>query len=211
MLSPDHFRRAKIEVRWAAWQETSSHQTMTYHSDKAHCALTSRVGKSVGSGAYRRTCLQLQFRQVFFRDRQRTVEESEVDGHGLRAHTPVEYHKQSPEKSGRIRGKMSSGLRAKKDGTNVFCSCREASDANYFQLRCDQEDRSPSLEYLHDTIDSLPSKYQNSDFLAMRDMKPFVGKRHQRPLSGARREGPRPVHDEPRNDKRHKINEFRQH
>ena len=23
----------------------------------------------------------------------------------------------------------------KKDGTNVFCSCREASDATYFQLR----------------------------------------------------------------------------
>jgi hypothetical protein len=61
------------------------------------------------------------------------------------------------------------GAWAKKDGTNVFCSCREASDANYFQLRCDQEDRSPSLEYLHDTIDWLRSKYKISDFLIMRD------------------------------------------
>jgi hypothetical protein len=24
---------------------------------------------------------------------------------------------------------------SKKDGTNVFCSCREASDATYFQVR----------------------------------------------------------------------------
>jgi len=66
----------------------------------------------------------------------------------------------------------------KKDGTNVFCSCREASDANYFQLWCDHEDRSPSLEYLHDTIDSLRSKYKNSDFLAMRDSKPLVKLEH---------------------------------
>jgi hypothetical protein len=57
---------------------------------------------------------------------------------------------------------------AKKDGTNGFCSCREASDANYFQLWCDQ-DRSPSLEYIHDTIDWFRSKYKNSDFLAIRD------------------------------------------
>jgi len=90
----------------------------------------------------------------------------------------------SQRSAGRICGKMSSGLRAKKDGTNVFCSCREASDANYFQLWCDQEDRSPSLEYLHDTIDSLRSKYQNSDFLAMRDIKPLAGKRHPTPLFG---------------------------
>jgi hypothetical protein len=57
---------------------------------------------------------------------------------------------------------VARGLKkAKKDGTNVFCSCREASDANYFRLWRGQEDHSPSPEYLHNTIDSLGSKYKN--------------------------------------------------
>ena len=64
-------------------------------------------------------------------------------------------------------------LTSKKDGTNVFCSCREASDANYFRVRHDQEDHSPSPEYLHHTIDSVLSKYKNRNFLAMRDIRPF--------------------------------------
>jgi hypothetical protein len=76
----------------------------------------------------------------------------------------------------------------KKDGTNVFCSCREASDANYFQLRCDQEDRSPSLEYLHDTIDRLRSKYKISDFLVMRDKEPSGSDWRLRTVFGKKQE-----------------------
>jgi hypothetical protein len=42
-----------------------------------------------------------------------------------------------------FRGGETEGIKAedlvlsctKKDGTNIFCSCREASDATYFQLR----------------------------------------------------------------------------
>jgi hypothetical protein len=79
---------------------------------------------------------------------------------------------------------MSFGAGAKKDGTNVFCSCREASDANYFQRWCDQEDRSPSLEYLHDTIDRLRSKYKISDFLVMRDGEPSGRDWHLRTAFG---------------------------
>jgi len=71
-------------------------------------------------------------------------------------------------------------LRRKKDGTNVFCSCREASDANYFQLRCDPWDRSPALEYLHLTIDFGRSKYKILNFFMMRYDKPLEILRHLR-------------------------------
>lgn len=87
-----------------------------------------------------------------------------------------------------ISGYYVFGAGTKKDGTNGFCSCREASDANYFQLRCDQEDRSPSLEYLHDTIDRLRSKYKISDFLVMRDKEPSGSGWHLRPVFGKKQE-----------------------
>jgi hypothetical protein len=73
-----------------------------------------------------------------------------------------------------IRDDEFSGLEQKKTARTFCCSCREASDANYFQLWCGHEDRSPSLEYLHDTIDSVLGKYKNLDFLTMRDMKPLA-------------------------------------
>jgi hypothetical protein len=53
----------------------------------------------------------------------------------------------------------------KKDGTNVFCSCREASDANYFRVGGKASHSQP--EYIHLTIDSEESKYKNQDFLVM--------------------------------------------
>ena len=56
------------------------------------------------------------------------------------------------------------GFWTKKDGTNgLACSCREASDANYFQLRCGIAP-APSLEYIQLTIDSIYVKYKNRNF-----------------------------------------------
>ena len=62
-------------------------------------------------------------------------------------------------------------FKQKKTARTFCCSCREASDANYFQVWRDQEDHSPSPEYLHDTIDSILSKYKNLNFPEMRDTR----------------------------------------
>jgi hypothetical protein len=45
------------------------------------------------------------------------------------------------------------------------CSCREASDANHFQPRWQQTRPPPQLEYIHHSIDSEESKYNNRNFL----------------------------------------------
>jgi hypothetical protein len=62
----------------------------------------------------------------------------------------------------------SLGKVQKKTARTVSCSCREASDANYFQLWSDLKRSAPSPEYLHDTIDRAYLKYKNLNFPAMR-------------------------------------------
>ncbi len=50
-----------------------------------------------------------------------------------------------------------------------------------------RKDRAPSLEYLHDTIDSPRSKYKILNFFAMRDEKPFLIVGHLRAAFGTKR------------------------
>ena len=64
----------------------------------------------------------------------------------------------------------SAGEQTKKDGTNVFCSCREASDATYLLSKMGDSCH-PRLQYLHLTIDSRECKYQNPNILTPRRSK----------------------------------------
>jgi hypothetical protein len=55
--------------------------------------------------------------------------------------------------------------RKKRRHERSSCSCREASDANHFQPRWQQTRPPPQLEYIHHSIDSEESKYNNRNFL----------------------------------------------
>jgi hypothetical protein len=52
----------------------------------------------------------------------------------------------------------------KKAARTVFCSCREASDATYFQQGRRQSLPPHQLEYIHHSIDSTESKYRNRNY-----------------------------------------------
>src|SRR5579863_10359954 len=55
----------------------------------------------------------------------------------------------------------------KKTARTFSCSCREASDANYFRVG-EAAKPTPQPEYLHHTIDPKECKYRNRDFFILR-------------------------------------------
>jgi hypothetical protein len=58
------------------------------------------------------------------------------------------------------------------------CSCREASDATYFQLVKRQSLPPRSLEYIHHSIDSTERKYKNRNYISQKFGRPMATAQH---------------------------------
>src|ERR1035437_4001213 len=63
--------------------------------------------------------------------------------------------------------------RKKRRHERSSCSCREASDANYFQPRGWQALPPPQLEYIHHSIDLVEVKYKNRNYFLISGERSF--------------------------------------
>ena len=84
-----------------------------------------------------------------------------------RLHSKLDRAQPEAAEPRRLKPRLRPLLTKKRRHERSCCSCREASDANYFQLRKRQSLPPSQLEYIHRNIDSEESKYKNRNYFCL--------------------------------------------